>query len=281
MWPVLVAFFAAVFGMLLANLLLAGVVLAFYARQRGLTGGLEAVATWAMSLPGLAASAGVTGAVLAIVSVGGARLGKHVVSERLRLTRGRLGALAVIAAALCTFCGGFLFSQSFELLGVKEDGVLAVITKSVNEASWPAWSISIIGLAVVPGIAEELFFRGFVQTRAVAALGPVRGILLSATLFGVFHMDLKQGLYAALVGTFLGWLALRAGSIRPSMLAHGTSNFLSLCLAKLGVGPDGMRQQVIALGIAAIVIIGTVVLVAYTTRAPPAPTAAPAEDVPA
>ncbi len=270
MWPVVVAFFAAVFGMLFANLLLAGVVFAFYARARGLTDGLEAVGTWAMSLPGLAASAGATGLVLALVSVGGARLGKHVVAERLRLTRGRLGALPIAAAALCTFAGGFLFSQSFELFGFREDGVLAVITKSVNEASWPAWTVSILGLAVVPGIAEELFFRGFVQTRAVAALGPARGIILSALLFGVFHMDLKQGLYAALVGMFLGWLAFRAGSIRPSMLAHGMSNFLSLALAKLGVGPETTRSKIVLLALAAIVIVGTVLLVRRTTSAVPA-----------
>ncbi len=275
MWPVVVAFFAAVFGMLFANVLLAGVVFAFYARELGLTAGLEAVGTWAMSLPGLAASAGATGLVLAMVSVGGARLGKHAVSERLRLARGRLGALPIAAAALCTFAGGFLFSQSFELFGFREDGVLAVITKSVNEASWPAWTVSILGLAVVPGIAEELFFRGFVQTRAVAALGPARGIILSALLFGVFHMDLKQGLYAALVGMFLGWLAFRAGSIRPSMLAHGMSNFLSLALAKLGVGPETTRTKIILLALAAMVIVGTVLLVRRTTTAAAPPSATP------
>ena len=276
MWPVVVAFFAAVFGMLFANLLLAGVVFAFYARTRGLGDGLEAVGAWAMSLPGLAASAGVTGLVLALVSVGGARLGKHVISERLRLTRGRLGVLPIAAAALCTFSGGFLFSQSFELFGFREDGVLAVITKSVNEASWPAWTVSIVGLAIVPGIAEELFFRGFVQTRAVAVLGPARGIILSALLFGVFHMDLKQGLYAALVGTFLGWLAFRAGSIRPSMVAHGMSNFMSLALGKAGVGPETTRTKVILLALAAIVIAGTVLLVGRSTSAATAPAPLPA-----
>jgi membrane protease YdiL (CAAX protease family) len=270
MWPVVIAFFAAVFGMLFANALLAGVVLAYYVRQRGFNDGIEAVTAWAMSLPGLAASAAVTGSVLVIVSVGGARLGKHAVSERLRVTRGRLSPLLVAAAALCTFSGGFLFSQSFELFGIKEDGVLAVITKSVNEASWPAWSVSLLGLAVVPGIAEELFFRGFVQTRAVAALGQARGIILSAALFGLFHMDLKQGLYAAMVGTFLGWLAIRAGSIRPSMLAHGTSNGLSLVMARLGVGPDSMTTKIISLAVAAIVVVGTIALVGRAPSATPA-----------
>lgn len=277
MWPVLVAFFAAIFGMLLTNAVLAGAVLAYYARQRGFADGIEAVTAWAMSLPGLAASAGATGAVLAIVSIGGARLGKHQVRERLRLAPGRLGPPLIAAAALCTFAGGFLFSQSFELFGIKEDGVLAVITKSVNESSWLAWSFSLLGLAVVPGIAEELFFRGFVQTRAVAALGQARGIILSAALFGLFHMDLKQGLYAALVGTFLGWLAIRAGSIRPSMLAHGTSNALSLFMARLGVGPDSTRTKVLCLAIAAVVIVGTVVLVGRV----PSATAAAKDDSPA
>jgi len=277
MWPVVIAFFTAVFGMLFVNALLAGAVLAYYVRGHGLNDGLELVQAWAMSLPGLAASAGATGFVLAFVSLGGARVGKHIVAERLRLAPGKLSPALIAASALCTFAAGFLFSQSFELFGIKEDGVLAVITKSVNEASWPAWSFSLIGLAVVPGIAEELFFRGFVQTRAVASMGQARGIILSAAFFGLFHMDLKQGLYAAIVGTFLGWLAVRAGSIRPSMIAHGTSNALGLLMARLGIGPESLPAKIGCLVVAAIVIVGTVLLI---NRVPSA-TPAAKDDVPA
>jgi membrane protease YdiL (CAAX protease family) len=266
-----VAFFAAIFGMLGANAMLAGVVLAFYWRKSPDSGvAIEAVQAWALSLGGLAASATVTGAVLCLVSIAGARLGTPLVRQRLRFVPSPFRALHVAAAAGVTFLCGFVFSQGVDLLGIKDDGVLALIGKSVNEASWTAWTISLVGLAVVPGIAEELFFRGFVQTRAVAVLGEAKGIILAATLFGLFHMDVKQGLFAALVGTFLGWVAVRAGSIRPSMVAHGVSNFLSLCMGRFGVGPETNTAKLISVALATLAIVGAVIALARL-QPPPQP----------
>ena len=63
--------------------------------------------------------------------------------------------------------------------------------------------VDIVVISVLAGVGEELLFRGAVQ----AAWGPV----VASVLFGLCHIGgratVALGLWAALVGAFLGWLA--------------------------------------------------------------------------
>ena len=69
-------------------------------------------------------------------------------------------------------------------------------------------------------IGEELLFRGVTLHYAKKAL-PVRwAILFQAVLFGIYHLNLIQFIYAAIVGYLLGMLADQAGSIVPGIVLH-------------------------------------------------------------
>ena len=76
-------------------------------------------------------------------------------------------------------------------------------------------------------VLEEFFFRGVVQQGVVAALGPARGVLLTALLFSfvrtsVFGADayhaVSLGAQALLTGLLLGFVRLRSGSILSCVL---------------------------------------------------------------
>jgi membrane protease YdiL (CAAX protease family) len=73
---------------------------------------------------------------------------------------------------------------------------------------------------------EELFFRGYVQTRLCARFGGWPGVIVTAALFGFLHLDWSHSPSAFVIGLFLGWLARCAGSIRPGLLAHAVNNTL-------------------------------------------------------
>lgn len=79
-------------------------------------------------------------------------------------------------------------------------------------------------VAVVPGICEELLFRGVVQPSFMKRLGPTWGILLTAFLFALFHANPQELPALFILGIFLGVLAFRAGSFLYSSLAHITFN---------------------------------------------------------
>jgi membrane protease YdiL (CAAX protease family) len=277
-WPLFAGFFAAVFAMLAANAAMLALAFGWFIASYGPNDGPRRVGGWITSLGALALSASVTGVAIAAVALVVPRLLKERVRESLSLGPSPLRAPQVAAVALATFAAGIAYGQITEMLGYGDVGVLAQITKSIHDASWAAWALSTLGLALVPGFAEELFFRGFLQTRAQARWGRGAGIAVASVLFGLFHLDPKQGLYACIVGFLLGWVATRAGSIRPAMIAHGTSNFLGLFLAKLGAGATSSTGSVtkIAIIVVAIAIIAAAIgFVARSTRPAPAPPPAP------
>jgi membrane protease YdiL (CAAX protease family) len=72
------------------------------------------------------------------------------------------------------------------------------------------------GVAIVPGICEELLFRGVVQPAFMKRIGPTWGILLTAAFFALFHVQAKEFASLFVLGIFLGVL----GSFLYSSLAH-------------------------------------------------------------
>ncbi len=86
----------------------------------------------------------------------------------------------------------------------------------------------LIWLGILPGLSEELLFRG-VMLPAVG-LDPI-GIILSSICFGVLHMsDLQQWRYAVwatLVGMLLAFTMVETGNLLVPILAHITTNFVS------------------------------------------------------
>lgn len=82
-------------------------------------------------------------------------------------------------------------------------------------------------IAIGPGIAEELGFRGFVLRCFEEELSMPLAVLLSSLLFGLMHANVLQGVGAGLLGVYLGLVVWRTGSLLPAMAAHATNNLLS------------------------------------------------------
>jgi membrane protease YdiL (CAAX protease family) len=89
-------------------------------------------------------------------------------------------------------------------------------------------------LGVLPGLSEELLFRG-VMLPAIG-LDPI-GIVLSSLCFGVLHMtDLRQwpyAVWAALIGVILGFTMVETGNLLIPIVAHVTTNIVSALSWKL------------------------------------------------
>ncbi len=74
------------------------------------------------------------------------------------------------------------------------------------------------------------------QTRLSARWGAWPGILASAALFGLMHMDRIHSPSAFLIALYLGWLVHRTGSIRPAIAAHAVNNSLWVLATSAGLG---------------------------------------------
>jgi CAAX protease family protein len=82
-------------------------------------------------------------------------------------------------------------------------------------------------VTIGPGIGEELFFRGFILRAFRKDISAVPAVLLTAVLFGLIHMDWLQGVGAGIIGVYLGFIALRSGSLWPAVVAHAINNLIS------------------------------------------------------
>ncbi len=92
-------------------------------------------------------------------------------------------------------------------------------------------------LAVVPGICEELAFRGFVLSGLRHMGHKWQAIVLSAFFFGVTHAIFQQSIVACFLGVLIGFIAVQTGSLIPCIIYHVLHN--SLALASSQLATDG------------------------------------------
>lgn len=93
----------------------------------------------------------------------------------------------------------------------------------------------IIWLGLLPGMSEELLFRG-VMLPAVGL--NVTGLVATSLLFGVLHLSGPEQwpyvVWASVVGLLLGFSAMATGNLLVPIVAHVATNLISSYLWKLG-----------------------------------------------
>lgn len=149
-------------------------------------------------------------------------------AQRLGLVRGNWPIWMWCTAAMATPLVALIcFGIAGAVLGESEPlDEMTSLFRSIGEKGFLVPLALMVG--VMPGICEELVFRGYVQTRLVSRWGPVFGIFIASAGFALFHMDPVHSVAVFGVGAYLGWMAWTSGSILPAMLAHFLNNFLSV-----------------------------------------------------
>lgn len=90
---------------------------------------------------------------------------------------------------------------------------------------------TIIYLAILVPIVEEIFFRGMIITFLANATHVVIAVFISAVVFALFHIDpsyfsMNQVIYIFCLGTIFGTAAMVTRSIWPGVLMHSLNNAL-------------------------------------------------------
>ncbi len=83
-----------------------------------------------------------------------------------------------------------------------------------------------VSLAVIPPLVEEIMFRGVIL-QSLRRYGDGFAVLFSAALFGLYHGNLIQMVFAFLSGLALGFVVIRTGSLLPAVLIHFFNNAVS------------------------------------------------------
>jgi membrane protease YdiL (CAAX protease family) len=107
-------------------------------------------------------------------------------------------------------------------------GLLGVPTTTPDGSAGTLPLLALGFLLAAP--VEEWAFRGALQSRLAARIGPTRAVWAQATVFAAYHLAPGQLLPGLAYGLILGEVARRDGSLLRSTVAHLILNALGLLL---------------------------------------------------
>ena len=111
--------------------------------------------------------------------------------------------------------------------------VLEAFGEALLGDEMPVWQL-IFFLCVMPGILEELAFRGVLLHGLRKTWRPLGVCLAVGGIFGLFHVDLFRLIPTAYLGVIFAAVVLLTGSIFPAMLWHFGNNALGLVPQRMG-----------------------------------------------
>lgn len=145
-----------------------------------------------------------------------------------------------------------MFAESLGISSIRPEQ-LAAAEGLLAELRTISPILILAAMAFAPAIFEELFFRGYLFSALRQATSRRNTILISALLFGLFHvisngaLSVERFLPSTFMGLLLGWLCYQSGSVLPGMLLHASHNGFLMMLSyykdELAARGIGIEEQ--------------------------------------
>lgn len=117
--------------------------------------------------------------------------------------------------------------------------------------------VAVIATVVMAPIAEEIIFRELMSKKLQKLFPFWFANIIQALAFGIYHMNIVQGVYAFFLGLLFGYIAHRMRSVWASVMFHGMVNASGLVLDI--ILPDALMESTSGMIIFA-VLCGTITL---------------------
>lgn len=117
-----------------------------------------------------------------------------------------------------------------------------------NDEAWQ-YAVWVFVVAIIPAIAEECFFRGYVLS-GIKGLGGAFAVVVGGTLFCIFHQNPQQTPYQLICGMLFCLIAVKSASILPGLFMHLANNLyiITADFFKMQIS-DGAAAALIGLGL--------------------------------
>ena len=143
------------------------------------------------------------------------------------------GAFQIVLTCIATGAFGVALNNFIAMTPLVEVSV-GFQNANANFFGGGFW-LQVLASCVVVPIAEELLFRGIILKRTSMMAGEHIGILCSAVLFGVIHMNLVQFIYATIIGAFLAVIVVKTKKLYLAMIGHGAANLIAVLRVETGI----------------------------------------------
>jgi membrane protease YdiL (CAAX protease family) len=127
------------------------------------------------------------------------------------------------------------FLQEFGTWARAQEDKLTEMTKLLTSFSTPGeYILGLVVIALLPGIGEELVFRGLIQNELYRGSRNIHAaIWVSAILFSAIHMQFFGFVPRMLLGALFGYLYHWSGNLAVPMIAHFFHNGFTLTMIYL------------------------------------------------
>ena len=114
-------------------------------------------------------------------------------------------------------------SVAVSQLGIEPQGMKQVIEFVPKQIV-----LSLLLLAVLAPIVEELVFRGLIYGWIAGRWNPMAGFIVSSLAFAAAHFEPAHIVLVLPLGLLFGWLRMRTDSLLPSLVSHILNNGFAL-----------------------------------------------------
>ncbi len=126
------------------------------------------------------------------------------------------------------------------------------------------WANMVFIVLLAP-IAEELFFRRLLIPKLLP-FGEKPAVILSGLAFGLIHGNLTQFFYAFGLGLAFGYIFVKTGKVKYSIILHMIINFLGSVVSVLVLNAGMIATGLYGVIIIGLAVAGTVLFFVYKKR---------------
>ena len=188
-----------------------------------------------------------TSSALFIIGVACVASERSRILERLRIRRTNFVDVALVAAGMLTLT--HVLGQLIVVLGLEQVGSLAEFNRMFESWTRPERLRMLPILALCPGVAEEIFFRGYALTKLELAIGFRPAMVVTAILFGLIHLDPIHSIAATAMGLYLAYAIHLTQSLWTTVIAHILNNALAVLLPDILPEVFALQITVLVLGL--------------------------------
>ena len=102
-----------------------------------------------------------------------------------------------------------------------------------EQASVPV-IFGVLMYGIVSPMAEEIVFRGVIYGKMRKAIGASAALPLASLFFAIYHGNIIQGIYAAVIGAVLCYVYEKSGNLWVAVSFHGMGNLIVYLLIGAG-----------------------------------------------